>query len=151
MIAIAEETSGFRRTGLSPVLWLLIPTFSLPVAPAHFTVYLHSNENAPLPLGDFKERSTLALQQASTDCREGLDSNQQATGESNPCFLPLKYLRIYSLFEITEPTLSVLCLAPLHFRRILPHVTRYRSSLFLQITNLYKYTNQIYSYIRTNS
>ena len=42
MIAIAEETLGFRRSGLSPDLRLLIPTFSLPNAPARFTAYLHS-------------------------------------------------------------------------------------------------------------
>src|SRR3989344_1625373 len=55
MIAIAEETSGLRRTGLSPVLRLLIPTFSLPNAPASFTADLHCIRNAPLPLGDFKK------------------------------------------------------------------------------------------------
>jgi len=33
MIVIAKETLDFRRTGLSPVLWLLVPTFSLPSAP----------------------------------------------------------------------------------------------------------------------
>jgi len=42
MIAIAEETLGFRRSGLSPDLRLLIPTFSLLNAPAHFAVNLHS-------------------------------------------------------------------------------------------------------------
>ena len=41
MIAIAEETLGFRRSGLSPDLRLLIPTFSLPSAPACFTTHLH--------------------------------------------------------------------------------------------------------------
>ena len=33
MIAIAKETLGLRRAGLSPALWLLVPTFSLPYAP----------------------------------------------------------------------------------------------------------------------
>ena len=57
MIDIAEETLGFRRSGLSPDLRLLIPTFSLPSAPACFTTRLHSYIrlsaeawNAPLPL-----------------------------------------------------------------------------------------------------
>src|SRR3989338_7279835 len=53
MIVIAEETSGLRRPGFSPELRLLIPTFSLPNAPANFTVDLHCNGNALLPLGDF--------------------------------------------------------------------------------------------------
>ena len=54
LIVIAEETSGFRRSGLSPDLRLLIPTFSLPNAPAHFTVYLRCIRNAPLPLNRLK-------------------------------------------------------------------------------------------------
>ena len=56
MIAIAEETSGFRRSGLSPDLRLLIPTFSLLNAPVNFTVGLHSIENAPLPLDELNHR-----------------------------------------------------------------------------------------------
>ena len=31
---MAKETSGFRRAGISPALWLLAPAFSLPYAPA---------------------------------------------------------------------------------------------------------------------
>ncbi len=151
MIAIAEETSGFRRTGLSPVLWLLIPTFSLPVAPAHFTVYLHSNENAPLPLGDFKKdprgkavatslgkgwsgQEDLNLRplgpkpSALPDCAtprqtwtEGPDLHRREQA-LQACALNTRPPPGSSfLFEITEPTLSVLCLAPLHFRRILPY------------------------------
>ena len=34
LIVIAEETLGFRRHGISPCLRLLVPTFSLPCAPA---------------------------------------------------------------------------------------------------------------------
>ena len=41
MIDIAEETLGLRRSGLSPDVWLLIPTFSPPSAPACFTTHLH--------------------------------------------------------------------------------------------------------------
>ena len=41
MIDIAEETLGFRRRGISPRLWLLIPTFSPPSAPACLTTHLH--------------------------------------------------------------------------------------------------------------
>ena len=50
MITIAQETSPLRPTGFSPVLWLLIPAFSLPTAPQNFPVLLHRNRNAPLPL-----------------------------------------------------------------------------------------------------
>ena len=38
MIIIAQETLLFRWTGFLPVLWLLIPAFSLPNAPPDFTV-----------------------------------------------------------------------------------------------------------------
>ena len=46
-----------------------------------------------------------------------------------------KYLNIkYSSFSRSEneaePTISVLCLVPIHLRRTLPRVTRYRSSQF---------------------
>lgn len=34
MINIAQETLGFRRTGFSPVLTLLMSAFSLPMTPA---------------------------------------------------------------------------------------------------------------------
>ena len=45
------ETLGLRRTGFSPVLSLLMPTFSLLYAPAYLTVHTFSAEqNAPLPL-----------------------------------------------------------------------------------------------------
>ena len=41
MITMAQETLLLRPTGFSPVLWLLIPAFSLPNAPLHFPVQLH--------------------------------------------------------------------------------------------------------------
>ena len=37
MISIAKETLFFRRAGISPALRLLVPTFSLPAAPAWVT------------------------------------------------------------------------------------------------------------------
>ena len=37
MIVIAAETLGFRCRGVSPRLWLLVPTFSLPAAPVALT------------------------------------------------------------------------------------------------------------------
>ena len=40
MITMAQETLLFRRTGFSPVLWLLIPTFSLHTAPPNLAVRL---------------------------------------------------------------------------------------------------------------
>ena len=49
-ITVAQETLLFRRAGFSPALWLLIPTFSLPIAPPNFAVQLQRNRNAPLPL-----------------------------------------------------------------------------------------------------
>ena len=37
LIFIAKETLVFRRVGISPTLWLLVPTFLLPHAPAWLT------------------------------------------------------------------------------------------------------------------
>jgi hypothetical protein len=44
MITMAQETLLLRPTGFSPVLWLLIPAFSLPHAPPKFTLRLHCRE-----------------------------------------------------------------------------------------------------------
>ena len=41
MIIMAQETLLFRWAGFSPALWLLIPTFSLVIAPPNLTVQLH--------------------------------------------------------------------------------------------------------------
>ena len=41
MITMAQETLLLRPTGFSPILWLLIPAFSLPNAPPNFPVELH--------------------------------------------------------------------------------------------------------------
>ena len=49
-ITVALETLLLRPTGFSPVLRLLIPAFSLDTAPQNFTILLHCNINAPLPL-----------------------------------------------------------------------------------------------------
>ena len=49
-ITVALETLLLRPTGFSPVLRLLIPAFSLDTAPPYFTIRLHRNINAPLPL-----------------------------------------------------------------------------------------------------
>ena len=49
-ITVALETLLLRPTGFSPVLRLLIPAFSLDTAPQNFTILLHRNINAPLPL-----------------------------------------------------------------------------------------------------
>ena len=53
LIAIAEETLDFRRPEFSSGLWLLMPAFSLPCAPASLTTHLHCTRNAPLPHRDF--------------------------------------------------------------------------------------------------
>ncbi len=37
LIIIAAETLIFRRAGISPALWLLVPAFSLPNAPPWVT------------------------------------------------------------------------------------------------------------------
>ena len=41
MITMAQETLLLRPRGFSPLLWLLIPAFSLPTAPPYFPVRLH--------------------------------------------------------------------------------------------------------------
>ncbi len=41
MITMAQETLLLRPTGFSPILWLLIPAFSLPNAPQCLTALLH--------------------------------------------------------------------------------------------------------------
>ena len=41
MITMAQETLLLRPTGFSPILWLLIPAFSLPNAPQFFPKLLH--------------------------------------------------------------------------------------------------------------
>ena len=43
-IIVAQETSLFRRARFSLALWLLIPTFSLPHAPANLTIHLRCRE-----------------------------------------------------------------------------------------------------------
>ena len=42
MITMAQETLLLRPTGFSPVLWLLIPAFSLPNVPICSEVQLES-------------------------------------------------------------------------------------------------------------
>ena len=37
-ITVAQETLLLRPTGFSPILWLLIPAFSLPTAPPDLTI-----------------------------------------------------------------------------------------------------------------
>ena len=44
MITMAQETLLLRPTGFSPVLWLLIPAFSLPHAPACLATHLQCRE-----------------------------------------------------------------------------------------------------------
>ena len=42
LIDIEQETLVFRRAGISPAMWLLVPTFSLLHAPPKVTLRLHS-------------------------------------------------------------------------------------------------------------
>ena len=49
-INLAQETLGLRRTGFSPVLSLLVPTFSFLLRPPLLTVWLQPNaERSPTP------------------------------------------------------------------------------------------------------
>ena len=41
MITMAQETLLLRPRGFSPLLWLLIPAFSLPIAPPNLPIRLH--------------------------------------------------------------------------------------------------------------
>ena len=41
MITMAQETLLLRPTGFSPILWLLIPAFSLPTASPNLPIRLH--------------------------------------------------------------------------------------------------------------
>ena len=50
MIDIARETLVLWRTGIPPVLSLLIPTFAFPEAPPDVTDRLRRRRNAPLPI-----------------------------------------------------------------------------------------------------
>jgi len=49
MIDIAEETLGIRHSKFSLEDSLLMPAFSLLIAPRHLTISLHCNKKAPLP------------------------------------------------------------------------------------------------------
>ena len=57
MIVIAKETLGFRCAPLSGALRLLMPTFSLPIAPLNLTIQLHCNRDAPLPPAPFVKKA----------------------------------------------------------------------------------------------
>ena len=48
-ITVALETLLLRPTGFSPVLWLLIPAFSLDTTPQNLPILLQRHINAPLP------------------------------------------------------------------------------------------------------
>ena len=85
-INLAQETLGFRRTGFSPVLSLLVPTFSLLLRPALLTVCLHPTT----------ERSPTAYD----------DLNHHRPVVSVPCLAPLHFRRrdprpvsYYALFK----------------------------------------------------
>ncbi len=49
LINMAQETLDFRRAGISPALWLLIPTFSLPYTSRSVTLPLQRVWDALLP------------------------------------------------------------------------------------------------------
>ena len=85
-ISLAQETSGLRRTGFSPVLSLLVPTFSL----------LHRPRLLTVPLRTTAERSPTA--------HGNLSHHEPA--DSAICLAPLHFRRrsprpvsYYALFE----------------------------------------------------
>ena len=49
MTSIAQETSGLRRSGISPLLSLLMSAYSLVSAPGSVAIPLQGTNNAPLP------------------------------------------------------------------------------------------------------
>src|SRR3990167_10743088 len=56
-IRVAQETLGLRCPGFSPGFLLLMPTFSLPYAPATLASHLQCIRKAPLPFA----RASLTL------------------------------------------------------------------------------------------
>ncbi len=57
--SLPEEPLGFRWTGFSPVLALLMSASSLAYSPPLLALWLRSVRNAPLPLPDKSESPTL--------------------------------------------------------------------------------------------
>ena len=68
MIDIAEETLGLRRSGLSPDLRLLIPTFSPPSAPPRLTSWA-SLQLEVLPYRMWRLRSSLVAQRVACNAQ----------------------------------------------------------------------------------
>ena len=101
MIAIAQETLDFRCAGISPALRLLVPAFSLPYTPR----WLAPDASVRM------ERFLTAL-----------DFHRIFYLHHKPC---VKFKKFYTKNYYTNrllcgnqvPTSSVLCLAPLNFRR----------------------------------
>ena len=60
-ITVAQETLLFRWAGFSPALWLLIPAFSLHIAPPILADQLQRNMNAPLPLQYFRRNNEIQI------------------------------------------------------------------------------------------
>ena len=107
LITSAAETSVFRRAGFSPALRLLVPTFSLPNAPAWVT---------PLPssrIGTLSYRATRI-----TLCAM-LKNQVMKMKESSPKTFDFFLLTFNSSITHsvmrTTPSVSVLCLAPIIF------------------------------------
>ena len=88
---LGQEPLGFRRGGFSPPLSLLMSAFSLPDAPPHLTMQLHSPWNAPLP-DDLAVEST-----ASAACLSPVIFTAQAISTS-------ELLRTLSRVAASKPT-----------------------------------------------
>jgi len=109
LIAIAKETLGFRRAGLSPALRLLVPTFSLLHAPhgAHARASLRV-QDALLP------RQCCALARGSTQIGRGSKRIRRRTYLRKSAFVLRGSAR---QCEALTSSVSVRRLSPVNLRR----------------------------------
>ena len=108
MINIAQETLDLRCVRISRTLWLLMPTFLLPYTPRWVTPYASAHmEHSPTAVSRY--RSPLRGLKRTTRGLCGIFSALVCVKSALVC--------IVSNVSETRPISSVLCLAPLHFRR----------------------------------
>ena len=107
LITIAKESLFFRRAGISPALWLLVPTFSLLYAPQKVTLLLHSGTECS-PTAHELHREGKEIQQSMYLFHARLGRGYILSAISLP-FYENKII----LCEVHKPSASVLCLAPI--------------------------------------
>jgi hypothetical protein len=78
-IIVAQETLLFRWTGFSPVLWLLIPAFSLDNAPPDLTVRLQRRYQRSSTTRIQDKTYSLILTFHSVLAAERLDTDRRST------------------------------------------------------------------------